>query len=116
MLLLKGKISGKMQPCAAEPSDWPRHNALMATSVTLADLQTDYEHCVEVWQEHGCFIIDDLIEPPLLYAPPPNTAANKTPVSAQGGRVTVPAPGPLSPCPPLLKCSGPADPLYHLIQ
>ena len=33
---------------------------------TLADLTTDLEHCLEVWHEYGCFIVDDLIEPALL--------------------------------------------------
>ena len=42
----------------------------MATTVTLADLTTDYEHCLEVWEEHGCFIVDDLIESELLCATP----------------------------------------------
>jgi len=56
-------------------------------TVTLEDLTTDFEHCLEVWHEHGCappprrttdtppphshaspagFIVDDLVEPELL--------------------------------------------------
>lgn len=47
----------------------------MATAVTLADLTTDYEHCVEVWKEHGCFIVGDLIEPALLCVFPSRLSA-----------------------------------------
>ena len=56
-------------------------------TVPLEDLTTDFEHCLEVWHEHGCappprrttdtppphshaspagFIVDDLVEPELL--------------------------------------------------
>ena len=34
-------------------------------TVTLEDLTTDFEHCLEVWHEHGC-------------APPPRPAAATT--------------------------------------
>ena len=38
----------------------------MASMVTLAELRTDFEHCREVWEEHGCFVVDDAIAPELL--------------------------------------------------
>ena len=34
--------------------------------VTVAELRTDFEHCREVWEEHGCFVVDDAIAPELL--------------------------------------------------
>ena len=34
--------------------------------VTVAQLRTDFEHCREVWEEHGCFVVDDAIAPELL--------------------------------------------------
>lgn len=38
--------------------------------MTMEDLVTDFDNCLEVWHEHGCFVVDDLVEPELLYAVP----------------------------------------------
>ena len=36
-------------------------------TVTLEDLTTDFEHCLEVWHEHGC-------------APPPSQTYSRQPL------------------------------------
>ena len=33
-------------------------------AVTLADLTTDFEHCAEIFEQYGCFVVDDAIETP----------------------------------------------------
>lgn len=38
----------------------------MATNVAMEDLVTDFDNCLQVWHEHGVFIVDDLVEPELL--------------------------------------------------
>jgi ectoine hydroxylase-related dioxygenase (phytanoyl-CoA dioxygenase family) len=36
----------------------------MSRAVSLAELTTDFEHCAEIFERHGCFIVDDAIETP----------------------------------------------------
>ena len=33
-------------------------------TVTLVDLTTDFEHCAEIFEQYGCFVVDDAIETP----------------------------------------------------
>ncbi len=35
-------------------------------AVSLADLTTDFEHCAEIFERYGCFVVDDAIETPAM--------------------------------------------------